>query len=111
MPSGPLPPNDRYAAWADGISPAEQRARLRALRVLTYLYCGPRGRWVCARLAEAEHDPDALIPAHAALNSLSPVDLRRVLGSYAATHRPPALTPSRKPNNARREHDRNRVVP
>lgn len=105
-----LEPNDRYAAWADGISPAEQRARLRALRVLVWLYCGPRGRWVCDRLAEAEHDPAALIPAHFALNSLSPVDFRRVLGSYAATHRPPIRTPSRKPSNARREHDRIRVV-
>ncbi len=89
MPSDPLPPNDRYGPWADGISAAEQRARLRALRVLVHLYCGPRGRWVCDRLAEAEHEPEALVPAHAALNSLSAVDLRRVLGSYAVCHRPP----------------------
>lgn len=78
-----ISPGDRWGPFADGLDPAEQRARLRSLRALARVFCGPRALTVCRLLAEAETNPDALGRACIELNRLAPLDRRNVLGSYA----------------------------
>nr|WP_042673953.1 hypothetical protein [Methylobacterium sp. B34] len=80
-------PCDQFGPWADGLDAAEQRARLRAMRALARVQCGPRGAEFCHWLAEAEWDPAALEPALAALDRLPSNDRRRVLASYASLSR------------------------
>lgn len=75
--------SDRWGPFAEGIDPAEQRARLRSLRALAKVYAGPRAADACRLLAQAETDPAALEPASVALNRLTPTDRRNVLASYA----------------------------
>ncbi|WP_156375752.1 hypothetical protein [Methylobacterium sp. Leaf125] len=74
---------DQWGPFAEGIDPAEQRARLRSLRALARIYAGPRAAEACRLLAQAETDPAALEPASVALNRLAPTDRRNVLASYA----------------------------
>lgn len=91
QPSAPqrtLAPRNRFGPWAHNLSPAEQRARLRAMRALAQVHCGPRANHLCTLLAEAEFDPGALMPALDALDHLAPVDRRHVLASYAKLHTP-----------------------
>lgn len=78
---------DRWGPFAQGLDPAEQRARLRALRQTTRLLIGPRGADLCRLLADAETDPAALEPACRALDRLAATDRRQILASYGALAR------------------------
>ena len=78
---------DRWGPFADGLDPAEQRARLRALRQTARLLIGPRGADLCRLLAQAETDPAALEPACRALDGLTATNRRQILASYAALAR------------------------
>jgi hypothetical protein len=82
-PRRSLPPSDRFGPWADGLTPAELLARLRSMRAIAGLLCGPRAKHLCSLLAAAEFDPGALAPALVALVGLAPLDRRHVLASYA----------------------------
>lgn len=82
-----IPAADRWGPFADGLDTAEQRARLRALRALARVLCGPRGTELCRLLALAEDEPTALAPAVAALNDLPATDRRNLLASYAGMAR------------------------
>lgn len=84
----PLPPGDRFGPWADDLSTAERRARLRCLRAIVHLCCGPRGEVLAERLRAAEFDGGALRESVEDLARLEPVDRRRVLATYARLHRP-----------------------
>ena len=84
-----LAPADRFGPWADNLPTAERRARLRAMRMAAHLHAGPRASTLCQHLAAAEFDPGAMVPALDSLDSLTPVDRRRILASYAALHQPP----------------------
>jgi hypothetical protein len=53
-------PCDQFGPWATGLDAAEKRARLRAIRVLARVHCGPRAAALCQFLAQAETDPAAL---------------------------------------------------
>lgn len=74
---------DQWGPFAEGLDPAEQRARLRSLRALARVYCGPRAADLCSLLAQAETNPEALEPANVALNRLAPLDRRAILASFA----------------------------
>ena len=78
-----IPAGEKWGPFAEGIDPAEQRARLRSLRALAKVYAGPRAAEACRLLARAETDPTALELASMALNRLAPTDRRNVLASYA----------------------------
>lgn len=78
---------DRWGPFAPDIDPAEQRARLRSLRALAAIHCGPRAATLCRLLSSAETDPADLEPAAEALNRLAPIDRRHVLASYASLSR------------------------
>lgn len=83
-------PCDQFGPWAPNLDMAEQRARLRAMRALARVHCGPRGADLARLLAQAETDPSALEPALVALDRLPSNDRRHVLASYAALNRPAA---------------------
>ena len=78
-----IPAADRFGPFADDIEPAERRARLRSLRALARVFCGPRAADLCRLLAEAETNPAALEPASQALGRLAANDRQHVLASYA----------------------------
>lgn len=78
-----IPAADAWGPWAPGISEAERRARLRSLRALARVFCGPRAADLCRLLAQAETDPSALEPASAAISRLAATDRRHVLAAYA----------------------------
>jgi hypothetical protein len=80
-------PCDQFGPWAMGLDAAEQRARLRAMRALARVLCGPRGADLCRLLAQAETDPTTLEPALAALDRLPSNDRRHLLASYSALSR------------------------
>ena len=80
-------PSDQFGPWAPGLDPAELRARLRAMRALARVLCGPRASDLCRLLAKAETDAAALEPALAALDRLPSNDRRHVLASYRALSR------------------------
>ncbi|MGU3541029.1 hypothetical protein [Methylobacterium sp. A54F] len=82
-----IPAADRWGPFVPDIDPAEQRAQLRALRVIVRLLTGPRGAELATLLRRAEQDPAALEAAVAALNRLASIDRRQVLASFIATHR------------------------
>ncbi|WP_336488827.1 hypothetical protein [Methylobacterium nigriterrae] len=84
--------SDGWGPFRPDIDSAERLARLRSLRALVRAYCGARGQTLCAALAEAETDPDALTLALAALNRLTPHDRRHVLAAFAALSRLTRLT-------------------
>lgn len=74
-----------WGPFVDGLAADERKARLRALRMAVKLLCGERGAECRYRLLRAEIEgDDAVADAHAALRSLTPLDQRRVLASYAA---------------------------
>ena len=84
----PIAQSDRFGPWADGLSTAERRARLRCLRGLVHVLCGPRGQDLAEMLDRAEFDGGALRESVEALARLEPMDRRRVLATYAKLHRP-----------------------
>ena len=85
-----IPARDQFGPWMPGLEAVEQRARLRAMRALARVLCGPRAADLVHLLAQAEADPTALEPALAALDRLASYDRRNVLASYAALNRPAA---------------------
>ncbi len=81
-----LRPPDRFGPWADNLTEAERTARLRAMRAIVRLVCGPRGLALDACLERAEASAAALAASIDELDRLTPLDRRRVLASYAALH-------------------------
>lgn len=83
--------NDRptYGPWRPGIDAAERRARLRSLRAIAGLVAGPRADPLVGFLLTAETDDEALNLAADALEDLDPLELRRILSSYANRAAPP----------------------
>ena len=81
---------DRFGPWSNTIDESERRARLRAMQAITGLCTGPRGKHLADLLRRAEHEPNALEPALAALTQLAALDRRTILASFAAIHRPAA---------------------
>lgn len=77
-------PCDQFGPWAVDLDHAEQLARLRAMRALARVHCGPRGADLCRLLARAETDPAALDLALVALDRLPSNDRRHLLASYSA---------------------------
>ncbi|MCJ2011238.1 hypothetical protein [Methylobacterium sp. J-076] len=82
-----IPSCNQFGPWTPGLKAAERGARLRAMRTLARVQCGPRAADLVRLLAQAEADPAALEPALAALNRLASHDRRHVLASYAALSR------------------------
>jgi hypothetical protein len=79
---------DAFGPWASNLSTAERRARLRCLRGLVHVLCGPRGQGLAELLDRAEFDGRALRESVTALARLEPVDRRHVLATYAKLHWP-----------------------
>ena len=73
-----MEPGDRWGPFSDDIAPGERVARLRALRAIVRLLCGPRGAEAQAALLAAERRPEADPAACAAVMALEPIDRRRV---------------------------------
>lgn len=84
----PIAPADAFGPWASNLSTAERRARLRCLRGLVHVLCGPRGQDLAEMLDRAEFDGGALRESVDELARLEPLDRRRVLATYAKLHRP-----------------------
>jgi hypothetical protein len=80
-------PADEFGPWARDLDPAERLARLRSMRAIVRLSCGPRGEALADQLHRAERDPAALPRAAEELNGLASIDRRSVLCSFAALHR------------------------
>ncbi|KQT56094.1 hypothetical protein ASG52_24560 [Methylobacterium sp. Leaf456] len=78
---------DQWGPFRPDLDPAERLARLRSLRAITRLCCGPRGERLADELHRAERDADRLPAALDALNALAALDRRQVLTSFAALHR------------------------
>jgi hypothetical protein len=92
-PLAGLAPSRRFGPWAADLDRGERVARLRSLRALARVLAGPRAAELCELLHQAETD-DSVLPAAAdALDALAPLDMRKVLASYAALARP--LSPAR----------------
>ena len=92
-----IAPCDAFGPWSTTITPHERTARLRTMRAIVSLCCGPRGEALCDLLRTAETDETALEPAAAALGRLAALDYRRVLGTFAALHRPQPITRRNRP--------------
>ena len=77
---------DRIGPWADNLAPDERKARLRSLRALCQLFCGPDHRLVSA-LRRAEDDPGdaAAGEAWAELMGLPSIRRRRILANMGET--------------------------
>lgn len=82
-----IAPADQFGPWAPDLDPAERLARLRSMRAIVRLSCGPRGEALADQLFRAERDPAALSVAAEALGRLTSIDRRSVLCSFAALHR------------------------
>jgi hypothetical protein len=78
---------DQWGPFADGLDPAERLARLRSMRAITHLCCGPRGDDLARELRLAERDSSRLPAAVAALDRLAALDRRHVLASFARLYR------------------------
>lgn len=83
-----LSQTDAWGPFAHGLDPAERNARLRALRALVAVLCGPWGRTLADALAAAESAPERMGDAVAALDNLTALDRRHVLASYARLSAP-----------------------
>lgn len=86
-----IAPADAWGPFASNIEPGERIARLRCLRAIAHLCCGPRGAELVSLLQAAEADAEALPDALAALDRLASLDRRRILASYAALTAPTRL--------------------
>lgn len=84
----------QFGPWTPGFDPGERLARLRTLRALTRLLLGPRGVTLAGWLHRAETNNDVLIQAADELVALALLDMRKVLGSYAALSR--SVAPGRR---------------
>ena len=82
-----MTPADQFGSWAPNLDTVERVARLRSMRAIVRLSCGPRGEAFADLLRRAERDPAALEPAAKALNRLAGLDRRHVLTCFAALHR------------------------
>jgi hypothetical protein len=78
---------DAWGPFAADLDPAERLARLRCLRAIVHLCCGPRGAAAERALAENETDPTRAVEALAAVYAMAPLDKKRVLCTYAALSR------------------------
>jgi hypothetical protein len=78
---------DGFGPWADGFDGAERLARLRAMRALAFVFCGPAHPLTMA-LLEAEADDAAAIAALDHLDALPALRRRRLLAAYAALSAP-----------------------
>lgn len=83
-----LDPADRWGPFADGLDPAERRARFRCLISVIHLLTGPRGKPAIEALRFAEATNSASADTMRAFMKLEPLDRRRVWASYAAINRP-----------------------
>lgn len=83
----PIPARDSWGPFARGLDRAERVARLRELRAVVRLTCGPRGEPLAWHLRAAETAPERLGEALAAIDALAALDRRHVLASYAALNR------------------------
>ncbi|KMO33865.1 hypothetical protein [Methylobacterium aquaticum] len=86
-PTPTLQPGDKFGPWADGLSTAERRARLRCLRAIVHLVCGTHGADLAATLEQAEYDAEALRRSVDELGRLASLDRRKVLMTFAMLHR------------------------
>jgi hypothetical protein len=76
-----------FGPWRENLAEPARAARLRELRALIFLFCGPDYPLVVA-LRDAEADHAAAEPALAQLDALRPLRRRRVLATYAELQRP-----------------------
>lgn len=83
-----LEPARQFGPWALDLEPGERLARLRSLRALARVLVGPRAVELCELLHQAETDPAALVLAADVLDRLAPLDMRRLLSTYASLTRP-----------------------
>ena len=83
-----IPAGEQWGPFAPGLDAAERVARLRCLRAISHLSCGPRGERLVTALRLAESGACNLEIIVAELNALAPIDRRRVWASYAAINRP-----------------------
>ena len=65
----------------------ERVARLRSLRIATDILLGGRGHDLAATLAKAERDPGKLPRVDELIDSLRPLDRRRLLSTWGRTLR------------------------
>lgn len=72
-----------FGPWRADIPTDERLARLRAMRAIVFMLCGPHHPLVIA-LAAAETEPSATEEALRQLEQLPPLRRRRVLSVYAA---------------------------
>lgn len=105
-----LAPARRFGPWADDLDPGERLARTRSLRALAHVLAGPRASELCELLHRAEVDPATLVPAADALDALAPLDLRRVLSTYAGLARPLPPSRSARPGVQARRLDTPRIL-
>jgi hypothetical protein len=63
--------------------PIERAARLRSLRIAAAILCGPRARELVIALREAERDPEGIHRVDRLIDSLRPLDRRRLLSKWA----------------------------
>lgn len=84
-----IPRHWQFGPFVSGLGPIERAARLRSLRAIVQLHCGPRGQAASRALHLAEENPDATGLAVGALERLDALDRRHVLASYAKVSRTP----------------------
>lgn len=72
----------QFGPFARGLAPVERVARLRTMRTVVMMHCGPRGDVAARALDLAEASPDAEQLAIGALERLPSLDRRRVLATY-----------------------------
>lgn len=82
-----IPAGEQWGPFVPDLDAAERVARLRCLRAIAHLSCGPRGERLAAHLRLAETGACNLETVVAELNALVPLDRRRVWASYAAINR------------------------
>lgn len=84
-----IPSSWRFGPFAGGLAHVERVARLRSLRTVVQMHCGPRGDLAARALALAETSEEAGELAIGALERLEPLDRRRVLATYQRIARTP----------------------
>jgi hypothetical protein len=67
--------------------PIEMAARLRSLRIAASILLGARGHDLAAALAKADRDPSELPRVDELIDSLRPLDRRRLLSTWGRTLR------------------------
>jgi len=85
---------NQWGPFAPDLDPGERLVRIRSLRAIVRLLTGSRGADLAELLRAAETDPAALVQAADSLDALAPLDMRKVLASYAGLGRP--LPPARR---------------